>query len=452
MAAAFDLLAMLVLALARGVSGGVLLAAAREPACALEPHAHDGVVCWGPDWKTRGDLVTGFSCDWLAASVPVPCHCGEGSVSELCVQLRRCDLQRDDAERVRERYESAYFAVHYDKDKDVEATSLMQRGKRPRSSSPRRRRRHRREEETRRQNRQRWLRPSTAPVSRTTTCSVVRFPPRRPWTRRSAGESLARGKNNSEMVDVEVSNDGVEDTRARGSRDPPPPIPTLDSLEPGVSWWADLIGMTNPLEEEDGEQRIINEDTFRTIVANLQGQGREERNRNIGSLLSCFGLFLAEMMRAVWEAENGDLQVLLQVSASWQTSVAMHDEDTESLHGDDVFFMQRMLGKPDLDFHAVIRQIQKKMESMSKAGAARIARCMGHFLHEHSQRKGVKRPEGAMAKFETIGALMAAFEDNQLVTHEEVDPWCIDISHNTLLQFLQEETHAEMSCCCWTRG
>ena len=79
-----------------------------------------------------------------------------------------------------------------------------------------------------------------------------------------------------------------------------------------------------------------------------------------------------------------------------------------------------------------------KLEGMSKAGAARIAKCMGHFLHDHGQGKDVKRPPGAEARLETIAALMAAFEDERLVTHDEVDPWCIDLWHNTLLQYLQE--------------
>ena len=239
------------------------------------------------------------------------------------------------------------------------------------------------------------------------------------------------------MVEVEVANESALDTSARGSRDPPPPIPTLDTLEPGVRWWSDLIGMTNPLEEEEGEQRIINADTFRTIVANLQGQQREERCRNIGSLLSFFGLFLAEMMRAVWEAENGDVQVLLQISVAARGSAGGHGQGGDGGHDDVLSLMQRMSGRADQGFHEAIRQIQEKMEGMSKAGAARIARCMGHLLHDHGQRKDVTRPQGAAARFDIIGALMAAFEDNQLVTHDETDPWCIDIWHNTLLRYLQ---------------
>ena len=423
-----------------GVSGGVLPVPVSRPEGPVTAPLRDDEACLAPLWHRNAVFLMNHTMNYLTCAPP-PDHDMKGNPSQWHVQDGARDVQNDTYAQIEDGRAWQVRYLRGDETEDSELSWLMQKGKRTRSPSPRRRRRHRREEEARRNNRQRWMLPSSAPASRRDTCSVVRFPPSRPWARATARRPGPREAPKSDMVEVETDAVEANSTGARGSRDPPPPIPTLDALEPGVRWWSDLIGLTNPLEEEDGEQRIICADTFRTIVANLQGQGREERARNIASLLSFFGLFLAEMMRAIWEAENGDLQVLLQ------TSIDRHNRNhlqwVDHQQGEEVSLMHRLPSEADKGFYDVVKHIQTKLETMSKAGAARIANCMGHFLREHSEQKAVAKPEAAVGRMETIGALMAAFEDNSLVTHDNVDPWCIDVWRNTLLPYLQVGRPAE---------
>ena len=340
-------------------------------------------------------------------------------------------------------------------DEGDDRTIFMQRWKRGRSSSPRRRRRHQRQEEERRANRQKWCKPNAAPGIRTSTCSTARLQPRHPWTRSST-------KRTAPNVTVDLEAEGAEHEHeggsgagepARGSRDPPP-LPTLDEVQPAVRWWTDLLGMTDALNETEG-QRVIAEDTFRTIVANLQGQNAAERSRNVAALLQFFGMFLAELMRAVWESEHGDTQILLQISSSVPSAMATTQWSEIESEMDTLALMQHFKSTDEGEFRQVLRQIQDKLEHMSRAAAARIAACVGTFLHEHNQVKGRRRPQHVLGRLEALGALMAAYEDSNLVTHEVVDPWCIDVWRNTLLQFLEgpEGVHeASSSHCCAAAG
>ena len=349
-AVSFALASFIRVAVACGVSGGVLPADGSRLAQAPLPPRDDG-VCWSPCRLTKRNLVD--ECTWNNMTLSFP-PCGDGETLQRGFQAPLCQREVQFGTVYQNGPGPARHLLGMHDAVENDMTWLMQRA------------RHRPEEEGATDVKKRpegitgrggcapaWHRWSAEKHAQWSDSRNVALGLEQHREGRSRGQGDRRS---SEVVEVEPANAEADNASARGSRDPPPPIPTLDSLEPGVRWWADLIGMTNPLEEEDGEQRIICADTFRTIVANLQGQEREERSRNIASLLSFFGLFLAEMMRAVREAENGDLQVLLQTTA--RTQEPRHARP--GWHGpqqDDItFLMQRVMDTSDLSFHAAIRQ------------------------------------------------------------------------------------------------
>ena len=92
----------------------------------------------------------------------------------------------------------------------------------------------------------------------------------------------------------------VPDTEgAAALTDPPaiaPPLPNLGQLHGNVRWWADIVGFTNPLDNNEN-QNILSPNVSRTIIANLQQQTESERTSLIQALLSFVGLLIAELMK-----------------------------------------------------------------------------------------------------------------------------------------------------------
>ena len=122
-------------------------------------------------------------------------------------------------------------------------------------------------------------------------------------------------------------------------------IPGLNDLDPRIRWWSDIIGLTNPMNSIE-HLSVLSPNTTNTIISNLQGQGDIERARNVRSVLSFVGLFIAELLRAIHDAENGDPVVLMQNSLS--------------------------LGPGS--FAKVLGQLQEDLEKIGKIRARKVAR------------------------------------------------------------------------------
>ena len=90
-----------------------------------------------------------------------------------------------------------------------------------------------------------------------------------------------------------------------------PLVPGLQEFDPNVRWWSNLTGFTDPFDDGD-VQSLLSPETSRTLIANLQGLDAEERARVTTSLLAFVGLFIAELMKVVNDAQYGDKVELLQ--------------------------------------------------------------------------------------------------------------------------------------------
>ena len=195
---------------------------------------------------------------------------------------------------------------------DTDYLALMQRRKRGRSPTPRRRRRGRMAEEARRAaNRERWTTmgaPSRAPALTRTRISSTRLFPPAPWSRSS---KVAKDDEVEVCLDEEEPAAASSSAGAGGAGF----IPGLDDLDPRIRWWTDVVGLTNPMNSTKG-LNVLGPNTTNTIISNLQGQGEVERARTVQSLLSFVGLFIAELLRAVHDAEHGEIVHLMQQALS----------------------------------------------------------------------------------------------------------------------------------------
>ena len=184
----------------------------------------------------------------------------------------------------------------------------MQRRKRDRSSTPRRRRRHKWSEEQRRlANRAKSTRPRTrsAPsrAPEVIETSSTRAFPRAPWRRAACNSS-----RHAEVI--QDDDDGDVGEPASSSR-AGPPVPSLNEFDPSVRWWSNLTGFTDPFDHGDVHS-LLSPETSRTLIANLQGLDAEERAKVTTSLLAFVGLFIAELMKVVNDAQFGERVGLLQ--------------------------------------------------------------------------------------------------------------------------------------------
>ena len=269
---------------------------------------------------------------------------------------------------------------------ESEEAVLMQRRKRGRSSSPRRRRRQRREEEARRAaNRARWTirgTPSRAPPVGTRTSSTRSFPPA-PWSRRPNPEA------EEEAVCVEEQDEeaagSTEAPGRRGARDAAM-IPGLDDLDPRIRWWSDIIGLTNPMNSTEG-LTVLAPNTTTTIISNLQDQGEVERARTVRSVLSFLGLFIAELLRAIHDAE----------------------------HGDRVVLMQQTLALGPGSFARILAQLQEDLEKMGKARAKKASEDLLRRLAEMDQaRKGMRTKDRILR----LTALLVVYDEGEVEVND----------------------------------
>ena len=270
---------------------------------------------------------------------------------------------------------------------EYDRVTLMQRRKRGRSPTPRRRRRHQWQEEQRRlANRAKWTRsrgrsaPSRAPEVVET--SSTRVFPKAPWKRDGCG-----GRERAEIIpDEEEAHAGEPASSSNAG----PPVPGLQEFDPNVRWWSNLTGFTDPFD--DGEvQSLLSPETSRTLIANLQGLDVGERARVTTSLLAFVGLFIAELMKVVNDAQFGDRVELLQ----------------RELSTDVINLRQRQpVDKPGT-FAKTLVDLQAKLEKKGKGKAALAARRLQEFLRN----LGSASSNRARDRRERLQALLIAFEE-----------------------------------------
>ena len=271
---------------------------------------------------------------------------------------------------------------------------LMQRRKRDRSPTPRRRRRHAWSEEQRRlANRARWIKPRTrglpfkAPI--VTATSSTRTFPSAPWRKRPC-----TGENHTEVIqDEEEPTRGEPASSSRTG----PAVPGLSEFDPNVRWWSNLTGFTDPFD--DGEvQSLLSPETSRTLIANLQDLDAESRARVTTSLLAFVGLFIAELMKVVNDAQYGDKVELLQV---W---VRRGDEEVLSL-------VQRNLAIGPGNFAKLLTDLQNKLENKEKPEAASAAK----KLAEKLRNMGTGTSKRAADRKDRLQALLVAYDQGDMV-------------------------------------
>ena len=91
---------------------------------------------------------------------------------------------------------------------------------------------------------------------------------------------------------------------------------------------------------------VLTQNTTTMIINNLQGQGPEGRARTVQSLLSFVGLFIAELLRAIHDAE----------------------------HGEPVHLTQTNLNVGPGSFAKILKNLQEDFDKMDKMEAIRTAR------------------------------------------------------------------------------
>ena len=142
-------------------------------------------------------------------------------------------------------------------------------------------------------------------------------------------------------------------------------IPGLNDLDPRIRWWCDIIGLTNPMNSSE-HLNVLSPDTTNTIINNLQGQSEIERARNVRSVLSFVGLFIAELLRAIHEAEHGDRVVLMQTSLNMGPG----------------------------SFAKILSQLQEDLDRMGKDRAMRVARgLLRYFEALGAEGKGMQKAQ-----------------------------------------------------------
>ena len=247
-----------------------------------------------------------------------------------------------------------------------------------RSRTPRRRRR---EAARRAANRARWTvrrTPSRAPPLGTRTSSTRTFPPA-PWNRRPAHPTEEEEEVCVEEPSDEIARSSTDAARAPGSGGDL--IPGLSNLDPRIRWWSDILGLTNPMNATE-HVNVLSPNTTSTIVSNLQGQGDIERARNVQSLLSFLGLLIAELLRAVYDAENGEPVVLMQSSLSVGPG----------------------------SFAKVLSELQEDLEQIGKARAKKVSRHLLQHLEKIGMQSGTLRSRDRKLR---LTALLVAYDEGE---------------------------------------
>ena len=187
--------------------------------------------------------------------------------------------------------------------------------------------------------------------------SSTRTFPRAPWKRNEG--TRARGDREGE---------GEECTGERAMSSRSPAVPGLEEFDPNVRWWSNLTGLTDSFNDSEG-QSLLGPETTRTLIANLQGLSDDDRSRVTTSLLAFVGLFIAELLKIINDAETGERVVLLQ---SW---LAPPQSDVTQL-------MQRNLEVGPGNFARLLVELQQDMEGMDKTRAATLAKAVGNKLND----------------------------------------------------------------------
>ena len=160
-------------------------------------------------------------------------------------------------------------------------------------------------------------------------------------------------------------------------------MPGLQEFDPNVRWWSNLTGFTDV-------QSLLSPETSRTLIANLQGLDVTERAKVTTSLLAFVGLFIAELMKVINDAEHGDRVELLQV---W-------------MQADAFSLMQQPVLGPGT-FAKALSDLQAGLELQGKSSAAGVAKHLQGKLNNLGQAGGKR----ARDRMERLQALLVTFEN-----------------------------------------
>ena len=243
---------------------------------------------------------------------------------------------------------------------------LMQR-KRARATTPRRRRRNRaqREEDRQRQERRRsWTVDADSSRASTATCSRRPLVP--PWQK---GRGRTREASKPSSAPMTTLSSAAEEGPAEMG--PVPAIPPLGEGSANIVWWAEMVGLQDPMQDND---RVLDNQTIEAIVDNLRSMAPRRRTEMVARF-PFLGAFLAELLRAInlsqlpqrteLETIEDDDTALMQNTVRVRRPTASV-EDVELVH-----LMQKF--DPAVPFGSKLCQLQGRLNGFDKKQCGQVA-------------------------------------------------------------------------------
>ena len=284
--------------------------------------------------------------------------------------------------------------------------SLMQR-KRGRSHSPRRRRRERanREAERHRQERRSmWTVGGSRSRVHTETCS--RRPLVAPWQKDASASRPSAAPTSS--------------TTATGSHSVPD-LPRLGNGSANLVWWSELIGINDPMEEND---RVLNNQTVDAVVDNLRSMSPNRRAAMVAQIVPFLGAFLAELLRAI------NLAQLPAVPGEGETDIIEDDENAllqapllylENVdHDDGVVLMQN--SDPRIPFGSKLSQLQAYLNGFDATQCAQVVTHLQIMVRRLRQLAGETSAQ-ITDRFQRLEALLTSYLTEEVEVPLSLQVW-----------------------------
>ena len=173
---------------------------------------------------------------------------------------------------------------------------------------------------------------------------------------------------------------------------------------------------------DDGDvQSLLSPETSRTLIANLQGLEVEDRARVTTSLLAFVGLFVAELLKVVNDAEHGERVELLQ------RRILLNGQDELSL-----VQTTRVVGPGT--FAKLLVDLQANLEMKGKVVASSAARHLSRRLQSMQEGSGKRMAD----RRDRLRALLVAYGNEETGLEEGEAPE-VDLIWNSICPFITEE-------------
>ena len=199
-----------------------------------------------------------------------------------------------------------------------------------------------------------------------------------------------------------------------------PRVPSLNEFDPNVRWWSNLTGFRDPFDAGD-VQSLLSPETSRTLIANLQGLEVGDRARATTSLLAFVGLFVAELLKVVNDAEHGERVELLQ---RW---MQMTDYEEASLVQTNQVVGPGTFAKLPVD-------LQSKLELKGKKAASAAAAHLSRRLQNMQEGSGKRTTD----RRDRLRALLVAY-DNEDTGLEDGEPCELSTIWDSICPFIVGE-------------